>query len=599
MNKKLIETGKTYKFTDFIKIPFSVCPAATTAKIANKIIAALIPSIQLLVTASFIDSALSIFNGTSSQESIYLPLILLMVIVAYTYLNWGLMSWVDLKFDMCLAMKYRSAVIEKRAKLDYRHIENNDMWDLITRTCENPVEKITNGFNQLLGAAEIVIRVISLLVILMAQVWWAGLAVILICVPLFFLAVKGGKESYKANKEAQKHTRRAKYLQEVLISRENVEERAMFGYTDCVNEKWHDKYEKARKINFKVDAKYFIRMKGSSILTVVLSMIIIAVLLFPLKNLQITIGMFMALVTSTLGLVQMMSWQLSWTMQELAKNREYLKDLTAFCALSETAGATDVPSPSNSIVFESIEFKGVTFRYPDTDQDILKNFTLKINKNMQYAFVGINGAGKTTITKLLTGMYDNFEGEILINGKSIRSYTQAELKSLFSVVYQDFAKYYIPLKENVALGDVLCHDNANIEKAINVMELDEVVSKLPDGLDTWLGKIKEDGVDLSGGEWQRVAIARAIYNPAQVQILDEPTAALDPVAESNIYELFGKISVGKSTIFITHRLGAAKLADEIIVVSDGCVKEKGNHEKLLSLNGIYAEMFEAQRSWYQ
>ena len=213
--------------------------------------------------------------------------------------------------------------------------------------------------------------------------------------------------------------------------------------------------------------------------------------------------------------------------------------------------------------------------------------------------MGVNGAGKTTLTKLLTGLYDNYEGEILLDGRELRTFRQADLKALFSVVYQDFARYQISLDDNIALGNVLRKDPAKIKEAAEAMGLGQTIAELPRGMETPLGKIKEQGVDLSGGQWQRLAIARALYNPAAVQILDEPTAALDPVAESGIYEMFGKISAGKSTIFITHRLGAARLADEIIVVDGGKVAEKGNHEELLSQKGIYASMYEAQRSWYQ
>ena len=590
--------NRKYGFVDFLRIPWQICPLYTVVKIVNQIVVALLPSLQLLVTAKFIDTALKIFNGSAPRGSIYSPLVYLMLIVAYNGLNWQLMSYINLKFEMTMTRVYRSAIAEKRAKLEYRHIENNDTWDLINRTCSDPVGKISGGFNNLLSAVYIILRVLSLLVILMAQVWWAGLTIVAISIPLFSLAIKGGKETYKANQEAQKYSRRADYLRGVLQSRENVEERTMFGYTDDVNKKWHEKYETSRKINLRVRLKYFIRMKGSSLITVLLSLLIIGVLLIPLSKGTITIGMFMGLVTTTLGLIQMMSWNLSYTMSELANNREYLKDLTTFCALSETEGALDLPSKS-SLTFESIEFKNVSFKYPDTDKYILKDFNLRLEKNLHYAFVGVNGAGKTTITKLLTGMYTNYEGEILINSKSLREYTQAELKGFFAVVYQDFAKYYISLKDNIALGNVLNTDEKAIGEVASIIGLDDVITNLKDGLDTPLGKIKEDGTDLSGGEWQKVAIARTLYNPAEIRILDEPTAALDPVAESNVYEMFGRISAGKSTIFITHRLGAARLADEIIVIDDGKVAEKGSHEKLLSQNGIYAEMFEAQRSWYQ
>jgi ATP-binding cassette subfamily B protein len=215
-----------------------------------------------------------------------------------------------------------------------------------------------------------------------------------------------------------------------------------------------------------------------------------------------------------------------------------------------------------------------------------------------YAFVGINGAGKTTITKLLTGLYDNYTGDIFIDGRNLRDLKQAELKALFSIVYQDFAKYQISMIDSIGIGNIQGVSEKEILNAVHILGLDEAASKLPEGLNTPLGKIKEKGIDLSGGEWQRVAIARTLVSRAPLHILDEPTAALDPVSESEVYELFGKISKGQSTIFITHRLGAARLADEIFVIANGCVAEQGSHIVLMNKGGIYAEMFEAQRGWY-
>ncbi len=596
---EIILQNKTYKLSYFIKIPFKICPVYTLIEIINKVMQALISPVQVLIIANFIDTAFNIFNGQAVKNSIYLPLLLLMLTVAYSHLSDYLMRFVNLKLKMNMTMVYKKAIVEKRAKLQYQHIENNDTWDLISRTCRDPVEKIIGGFDNLLDITSIVIRVVSILAMLMVQIMWAGVVIIVISVPLFSLSIKAGKDGYEASKEAEKHSRRADYLNNILLGRETVEERTLFNYTDGVSDKWYEKYEIARKIVMKADLKYYVKMKGSSIITLFISMCIIGILLIPFSNGIITIGMFIGLVNKTLELVHAMSWELTDVMNKLVKNKEFLKDLTAFFALSETEGALDLPCDTKYLKFENIEFKNVYFKYPDTENYILKDFSLLLQKDLHYAFVGINGAGKTTITKLLTGMYDNFEGEILINGKSIRSYGQAELKGIFSVVYQDFAKYYIKVKDNIALGNVLKYDENSINEAVSLMELDNLIQSMPNGIDTYLGKIKGNGVDLSGGQWQRISIARNIYSPSLIRILDEPTAALDPVAESNIYEMFGKISGGKSTIFITHRLGAARLADEIIVIEEGKVKEKGRHEALLKEDGIYAQMFESQRSWYQ
>ncbi|HEX3075948.1 MAG TPA: ABC transporter ATP-binding protein, partial [Lachnospiraceae bacterium] len=581
-----------------------VCPFCTIIIGINRIISALIPSLTVLITANFVDTAMNIYRGEEARSHIFTPLILYMLIILYSYTkNAFIFNFVNIRYDMKIFRFVRRMMVEKRGRLEYRHIENNDSWDLITRTCNNALGKIAAGMNNLFDGAELIIRIGSVLLILTTQVWWVGLLVLVITIPLLFLAAKGGKEIYKANQEAQKHERRATYLQEVLTKRDYVEERSLFGYTDHVNEKWHEKFEISRKINLKVQLKNFIRMKGSSILTIGISLLIIGVLLYPLSKKAISIGMFMGLTSATLDLVHMMSWRLAYVTRTWAENLEYLKDLTAFMALSEREGATDLPSDTKELSFDSIEFRNVSFKYPDTEKYILKDFNLKIMEGLHYAFVGINGAGKTTITKLLTGMYDNYEGEILINGESIRSYPLSKLKALFSVVYQDFAKYSVTLKDNIILGNVLDIENGTVDEgkvahAADNIGLGDEIAHLPNGMDTYLGKIKEGGMDLSGGQWQRLAVARTIYNPALVRILDEPTAALDPVAESSMYEMFGDISKGETTIFITHRLGAAKLADEIIVLDEGRVVEQGNHDTLLSLGGIYSEMFESQRSWY-
>ncbi len=604
--KEMLKNNKEYRLFDFLRIPFGVCPGYLLIIVINRIINALTPSFTVLVTADFVDTALSIFRNEEPYHRIIIPLILYMVIILYSTLNRAFISnFIEIRYNMQMDRYFRSEMIKKRSKLEYKYIENSQSWDLITRTCKDPLGKISGGTKNLLDIADIILRVGSLMIILMTQVWWAALVIFIAAIPLLVLAAKGGKEIYKSIKESEKYTRQADYYHRVLSNRENIEERTLFGYTDEINKKWYNKFESARKVSLKADLKYFVRMKTSSLVTISISISIIGFLLLPLSQNAITLGMFMGLTTATLDLVQMMSWYLADVVSQLAQDREYLNDLTDFMALSEREGATDLPALREQISFESIEFINVSFQYPDTEKYILKNFHLKLEKNLHYAFVGVNGAGKTTITKLLTGMYDNYTGDILINGKNLHDYKLAELKAVFSIVYQDFAKYCISMKDNILLGNICVLEENNPDTRAESMYdsayfigLKEVIQKMPNGIESFLGKITEGGTDLSGGEWQRLAIARALYNPALVRILDEPTAALDPVAESNIYEMFGRISSDKTTIFITHRLGAAKLADEIIVMDEGCVGEKGSHDFLMSLGGTYAKMYESQRSWY-
>ncbi len=589
--------NREYTMLDFIKIPFSISPGMVILRMLfDRIIYALIPALQVLATARFIDTAISIFNGQTERSKIILPIVFILVLVSYEHMM-VIMGLVRVKLNIKLTEVFRIAVAEKWSMLEYRHVENNETWDLIERVGKDPAGRLDYGFDNLMRIGELFIRISSILFILVVQVWWAALTIIAFSIPLFWLAIRSGKENYAAFKEAAKHTRRAGYLQGLLTGRDNVEERSLFGYSDELNNRYKEKYLTAYKINYKAQLNRFIKMKSSSIITIVISVLIAGVLISPLGSGEISIGMFMSLVLATFGLVYIMSWELMHVTSELAKSREYMHDLTAFGKLSETLGAIDLPSaytPEPSC----IEFRDVSFAYPGTDVLILKHLNMYLFAKKHYAFVGINGAGKTTLTKLLTGLYDNYTGEILIDGKNLRDFPQAELKALFSVVYQDFAKYQIPLVDSIGIGNMQGLSIENLTEVINTLGLNDVVSKLPEGINTPLGKINEKGIDLSGGEWQRIAIARSLVSSAPIHILDEPTAALDPVAESDLYELFDKISKDKSTIFITHRLGATRLADEIFVISDGHVSEQGTHVELMEKGGSYAEMFEAQRGWY-
>ena len=594
---------KPYHFGDFIFLYFKCAPIYTLLSLLRNLLEALMPALQVLITALFIDTAISIFNGNAERDAIYLPLLYILLTIVWSNLTGIVSNLIQVRIDARRIELFRTALLDKRARLEYKHIEDNETWELTVRVCNDSDGRMSSGFSCLIGFITLLITIFSLLSIIVAEIWWAGLAIIGFSIPLFFIAYKSGKNSYQANKDAQKHSRRAGYLMGVMTGRENIEERTLFRYTNELNKQWYEKYESARKINQKVKAINFAKMKISGLITLAISTGIATILIFPLESGAITVGMFAGLITATFRLVQTLSWNMVSMIIQFVENNEYLKELTMFAALSEREGATDLPVDKNDFKLERIEFQSVTFTYPGTERVILQDFNLIIEAGRHYAFVGVNGAGKTTVTKLLCGLYDNYEGEILINNKNLRDFTLSELKSLISVVYQDFAKYYIPLYNSITLGDVNAMggtpNDARFTDVLHTMELNEAVDKLPQGVNTWLGKIKTDGVDLSGGEWQRVAIARSLYSRAVVRILDEPTAALDPLAESNVYKMFGQISQGQTTIFITHRLGAARLADIIVVIDDGCVNETGTHEELMQQNGLYASMFDTQRSWYQ
>ncbi|MGN0649994.1 MAG: ABC transporter ATP-binding protein [Oscillospiraceae bacterium] len=246
----------------------------------------------------------------------------------------------------------------------------------------------------------------------------------------------------------------------------------------------------------------------------------------------------------------------------------------------------------------TIEFRHVSFRYPRSEKLVLRDINLTIKSGEHLSIVGLNGAGKTTFIKLLCRLYDVTEGEILVDGVNIKEYSEEEYRKLFAVVFQDFQLFAFSLRENIALGEQA--DDNELAEVLKLAGLWEDAQKLPQGLDTMLYKsFDENGTDLSGGQRQKTAIARALYRKAPIVILDEPTAALDPVAEYEIYRQFNTLVGGKTAVYISHRLSSCKFCDRIAVFADDTIKEYGTHDELVAnIGGIYAKMFAEQAKYY-
>lgn len=242
------------------------------------------------------------------------------------------------------------------------------------------------------------------------------------------------------------------------------------------------------------------------------------------------------------------------------------------------------------------EFKDVCFTYPNTQVNVLNHVNLKLNIGKRFAVVGQNGAGKTTLIKLLCRLYEPTSGQILLNGIDISKYDYEEYTSIFSVVFQDFKLFSLPLDQNIAVNSTV--DEEKCWKVLKQLDLDQKVSQLKDGLHTLLYKENGEGVNVSGGEAQKIAIARALYKDAPFVILDEPTAALDPIAEAEIYQNFNDMIQDKTAIYISHRMSSCKFCDEIVVFENDSIIQQGSHDELVNQDGLYQELWNAQAQYY-
>ncbi|MCR5720128.1 MAG: ABC transporter ATP-binding protein/permease [Lachnospiraceae bacterium] len=284
--------------------------------------------------------------------------------------------------------------------------------------------------------------------------------------------------------------------------------------------------------------------------------------------------------------------------QDLAKKLKFMNEYVKYIEMKDTtmAGSAAIEDRNNPV----IEFKDVSFKYPSSTDWVLKDVNIKIPAGQHLSIVGLNGAGKTTFIKLLCRLYEADKGEILLNGKNIKEYPYDEYIKELSVVFQDFKVFAMSVKDNILLGDSEREDKEALQNAYELGGLKSLLDTLPKGEDTQVYKIFDmEGIVPSGGELQKMAIARALYKDAPVVVLDEPTAALDPVAEYEVYRRFNDLVGGKTAIFISHRLSSCKFSDVIAVFADKTIKEYGTHDELVNQkDGLYREMFTAQAQYY-
>lgn len=369
----------------------------------------------------------------------------------------------------------------------------------------------------------------------------------------------------------------------------------LYGAKDMMVEKW-EQYSKECLKNWKWQADKSLPYNIITTLTVIArdfcSYLYLGILVITGK---ISIGIFSQMLLA--GATFHSSMQtLIFSVQEIIKRCNYAYEYVKFMDYPAAIEKGSRPVKTGA---HTIEFKNVSFAYPNTDIKVLNGVNVTLHPGEHLSVVGLNGAGKTTFIKLLCRLYDPTKGEILLDGINIKEYDYNEYMALFSPVFQDFKLFAFSVKDNIALAEE-CNDE-QIASLLHQVGLTSKIESLEKGADTLLFKsFDENGIEPSGGEQQKLAIARALYKKAPVVILDEPTAALDPVAEYDIYRQFNSLVGGKTAIYISHRLSSCRFCDRIAVFSEGRIKEYGTHAELAGLpSGVYAEMFAAQAQYYK
>lgn len=503
-------------------------------------------------------------------------------------------SWSGHIEDM-IADSVAGDIITKAAHIKYKYFEDSKTYEQLANIYKNVPRKLAvmitwrvvpplvGGGVSLIFSFAVLCRVSLLVAILIA----AGNVLSIV---FYYMRMK---DNYYLKREQIPQMRWAESYWNTIVGRDSIKEVKAFGILKFLENKWKEFSLKSSRENFRFAVKYSCRLLLADICHVGFKVIALCYVCYLIIIGQAQVGAFL-LVYGYFSTFSMYLSDISNAFINIGENAIYIDDWMKFMKLEEDE-CTVLPDAEDL----HIQIKNLRFKYPNSETEVLAGINLDIEKGEHIAVVGTNGSGKSTFISLLNGFYDNFEGEILLNGMDIRKQTE-NVRRKFACVFQEFGKYEFSIRDNVKLGDLYNEiTEEDILKTLEKTKLSEFVSNLPEGIQTNLGTYERGGVNLSGGQWQKIAISRALLRKdASLVILDEPTAALDPCAETLIYEEFLNMNRDKACILVSHRLGATKYADKILVFDNGKIAETGTHKELMDKRGLYFEMYTAQAKWY-
>ncbi len=505
-------------------------------------------------------------------------------------------------FDSLLADRFTRhvsvKVMEHASRLDLRAYEDPAFHDQLERARVQATDRV--AMIQAIGAvAQQLIVAVSLSLSILYFSPWLLLALVLAVVPAFLGESHYAFLGYALNVRQTPMRRQLDYLRVLGASKESAKELKLFGLSPYITREY------ARLSDILYDQNVALakrRLFAGALLSLISTgsyYAAYAYVIYRTVTGDLTWGTLQFLAGSIAGASASIQTIFA-TFSSIADQSLFLTDLVEFFRVRPTIRSGERGLPAPRPIRDGFVFEKVSFAYPGNDRLVLDRLDFRISKGERVALVGENGQGKTTIVKLITRLYDPTSGRILLDGVDLRDYDLDDLHRIIGVIFQDFVRYEMTARQNIAVGRLdLEHDDARIREAARKSLANEVIDRLPGRYDQLLGRRFDGGLDLSGGEWQKVALARAYLRDAQLLILDEPTAALDARAEADVFQRFAELTAGRMALLISHRFSTVRMADRIVVLSDGRIVEDGGHPELMAQGGRYAEMFELQAASYR
>ena len=582
-----------------LKIVWDSGPAVVVFGLVARLLSSLLPVVLLWITKLIIDG---IVHAVSTHQPIQRGFWWLVAAeFSLAVLNSVFIRTIDYS-DSLLADKYTRyvsiRVMDHAAGLDLIAYEDPVFYDRLERARVQATDRLVmiQAIGRLVQQA---ITTITLSVSIMLFSPWLMLLLIAGVIPAFLGESHFALLGYAKNFRQTPIRRQLDYLRVLGGSKEAAKELKLFGLRNFLRDRFTRLSDQIYKENVGLSRR---KLVAGSFLSVVGTMGYYSAYVFVIwrtVNGALTIGTL----TFLAGAIQQASSnieQIFSTLAAIGDQALFLTDLLAFFEMQPTIRSKPDALPAPRPIVRGVEFQNVSFRYPGNSRLVLDRVNFQLHPAERLALIGENGEGKTTIVKLLTRLYGPTEGQILLDGVDLREYDLEDLHREMGVIFQDFMRYEMTARENVAVGRIEEIDNLDLLQTASRKSLaDGVIDRLPRGYEQMLGRRFDEGVDLSGGEWQKIALARAYLRDAQLLILDEPTAALDARSEFEVFHRFSELTAGKMAIFISHRFSTVRAADRILVLANGRIAEEGTHDQLASLGGRYAEMFEMQASSYR
>ena len=582
-----------------LKIVWDSGPTVVVFGLISRLFASVLPVVLLWITKLIIDG---IVHAVSAHQPVARGFWWLVAAeFSLAVANSVLIRAIDYS-DSLLADKYTRhvsiRVMNHAASLDLLAYEDPVFYDRLERARVQATDRLVmiQAVGRLIQQA---ITTITLSVSIMFFSPWLMLLLIVGVIPAFLGESHFAFLGYAKNFRQTPVQRQLDYLRVLGGSKEAAKELKLFGLRDFLRERFTRLSDAIYEENISLSRRKLI---AGAVLSMIGTMGYYSAYVFVIWR---TVGGALSIGTLTFlaGAIQQASsniQQIFSTLAAIGDQALFLTDLLAFFEMQPTIRSKPNALPAPRPIEHGVEFRNVSFSYPGNPRLVLDQINFHLHRDERLALIGENGQGKTTIVKLITRLYDPTDGQILLDGIDLREYDLEDLHRVMGVIFQDFMRYEMTVRDNIAVGRVEEIGNLDLlQAAAQKSTADQTIARLPQGIDQMLGRRFELGVDLSGGEWQKVALARAYLRDAQLLILDEPTAALDARSEYEVFHRFAELTAGKMALFISHRFSTVRSADRIIVLENGKIAEEGSHDQLASLGGRYAEMFEMQAANYR